>query len=160
MTVAHGLGRSPDASVPANAGSELSDDTLTAFRLGVTRLARRMRLESATEEVNVLQHNVLAVICRTGPLTPGELASIERVTPPSMTRAVNALAEAGLVDKLPHPTDGRQVVVSLTPQGHDVLTNAREIRTAWLRDHLSILTPEEQAMLIAATPLLERLADS
>lgn len=167
MTVSHGSDVSIERSVDAPVGGEagdvqvpISDEALGALRLGLNRIARRMRLESATEEVNVIQHNVLAMICRIGPMTLGELASAERVKPPSMTRAVNALAEAGLVEKLPHPTDGRQVVVSLTDRGTDVLTRARELRTAWLRDHLGTLTPAEQATLIAATPLLERLADS
>lgn len=161
--MSHGFDSSIDGAIDVETGdarAQISDEELGAFRLGLTRIARRMRLESATEEVNVIQHNVLAMICRIGPMTPGELASTERVKPPSMTRAVNALAEAGLVVKLPHPTDGRQVVVSLTDRGLDVLRRARELRTAWLREHLSTLTPAEQATLIAATPLLERLADS
>jgi len=154
------IGDSIDVEAPISEAAPISDEALGAFRLALARIARRMRLEITTEEINLIQHNVLAMLCSIGPMTPGELAIAERVKPPSMTRAVNALAEAGLVDKLPHPTDGRQVVVSLTDRGRDVLVRARELRTAWLRDHLTTLTPAEQATLIAATPLLERLADS
>lgn len=171
MTVAHGLEGSldvgddvGDADVPDHTWVDVfgqpSDEALGRFRMALGRLSRRLRLEGATEEINLIQHNALAMIWRIGPMTPGELASAERVKPPSMTRAVNALVEAGLVDKLPHPSDGRQVVVSLTDRGHDALMRARDLRTAWLRDHFDTLSSAEQATLLAATPLLERLADS
>ena len=131
----------------------------SALRISVARLSRRLRSQRDPEnELSVGQISVLGALFRNGECSVGELAAHERVQPPSMTRTVNCLAEGGYVDRRPHPTDGRQVVVSLSDTGLETLSKDRQRRDAWLAQRLRELTPEERAVLRQAAPILERLA--
>jgi DNA-binding MarR family transcriptional regulator len=130
------------------------------LRVSVARLNRRLRAERdpANEELSVGQLSVLGALFRGGPCSIGELAQQERVQPPSMTRTVNCLAEGGYVERRPHATDGRQVVVALAPKGERTLATDRRRREAWLAQKLRDLTPEEREVLRKAAPIIERLA--
>jgi DNA-binding MarR family transcriptional regulator len=135
-------------------------DLASSLRLSVMRLARRLRLEKSNDDLTLNQIATLGTLNRCGDLTIGELASTERVTPPSMTRTVNALAEAGLVTRQSHPTDGRQVVVRLTPAARAVLEEDRRRRDAWLAKRLANLTAEERHLVRLAAPILDDMARS
>jgi DNA-binding MarR family transcriptional regulator len=135
-------------------------DLASSLRLSVMRLARRLRLEKSSDALSMNQLATLGTLNRCGELTVGELARIERVKPPSMTRTVNSLDEAGLVTRRPHPTDGRQVVVDITPAARQVLDEDRRRRDAWLAQRLAALSPEQRASLRSVAPLLEELASS
>jgi DNA-binding MarR family transcriptional regulator len=131
------------------------------LRLSVMRLRRRLANERHPD--NPLSMGAMAVLgClyRNGDLTVGELATAERVQPPSMTRAVNSLEERGYVARRAHETDGRQVVVALTEQGRTTLRADRARRDAWLARRLRDLTAGEREILRSAAPLLERLASA
>jgi DNA-binding MarR family transcriptional regulator len=131
------------------------------LRLSVMRLRRRLSNERHPD--NPLSMGAMAVLgClfRNGDLTVGELASHERVQPPSMTRTVNALEVGGYVARRAHETDGRQVVVALSEQGRVTVLADRARRDAWLARRLHDLTHEERDVLRRAAPLLERLATS
>ena len=132
----------------------------SALRVSVAQLTRRLRSERHpdNELLPVGQLSVLGALNRFGESTVGELAAIERVQPPSMTRTVNCLAEAGYVVRRKHESDGRQVVVALSEQGSATLANDRRRRDAWLALRLRELTPDERSVLRQAAPLLERLA--
>jgi DNA-binding MarR family transcriptional regulator len=130
----------------------------SSLRMSVMRLSRRLRQERAEHGLSLTQVSALASLNRRGPMTPSELAAVERVQPPSMTRVVAGLEERGLVSRTPHPTDRRQVLIELTDQARSVLQEDRRRRTAWLVDHLADLDADELALLRAATPALERLA--
>jgi DNA-binding MarR family transcriptional regulator len=91
-------------------------------------------------------------------MSPGELAGHERVQPPSMTRVVVALEGMGLVTRSPHPTDGRQVVIDLTPDAEELLTAEARAREAWLTDTLEQLTAQERAVLREAAVIIDELA--
>lgn len=127
------------------------------LRASVTRLARRLRYERPDTALPLTHLATLGILERHGSLSPGELATHERVQPPSMTRVLAALEDRGLVSRHPHPTDGRQVVVELTPAAHDLLAEDRRRREAWLSLRLSELTIEERATLRAATEIFDRL---
>jgi len=129
------------------------------LRLSVMRLRRRLSNERHPD--NPLSMGAMAVLgClfRNGDLTVGELASHERIQPPSMTRIVNALEVGGYVARRAHETDGRQVVVSLSEPGRTTVLADRARRDAWLARRLHELTHEERDVLRRAAPLLERLA--
>jgi DNA-binding MarR family transcriptional regulator len=91
-------------------------------------------------------------------MSPGELAAHERVQPPSMTRVVVALEAMGLVTRTPHPTDGRQVVIDLTPASRELLDAEAQAREAWLSGRLQELAPEERAVLRDAAVIMDKLA--
>lgn len=132
-----------------------------ALRVSAARLVRRLRSERDPEnELSIGQLMVLGALFRTGGCSIGELAAMERVQPPSMTRTVNCLEEDGYVVRRPHETDGRQVVVELSDKGRSTLDADRRRRDAWLSQRLRELTPDERAVLREAAPILERLANS
>ena len=137
----------------------LADTELAgSLRIGVMRLARRLRQERSEHGLTLTQLSALATLDRNGPSTPGELAALEKVQPPSMTRVVGHLEQAGLVVRTPHPSDGRQVLVALTPAARELILETRRRREAWLVEHLGELSADERAALRAAAPVIERLA--
>ncbi len=135
----------------------------TALRISVSRLARRLRVERQAEGLASLsdtQLAALAVLDTHAAMTPGELAEHEKVQPPSMTRVIAVLEERGLVMRAAHPTDRRQVVLTVTEDGRTLVSQARRRRDAWLAKRLKELTPEERALLRAAAPVLEKLSQA
>ena len=131
----------------------------SALRVSVARLSRRLRNErDSRDELSIGQLSVLGVLYRSGECSIGELAALERVQPPSMTRTVNCLEEAGYVVRHPHETDRRQVVIALSERGSAILAADRRRRDAWLAKRLRELTPEERSVLRQAAPIIERLA--
>jgi DNA-binding MarR family transcriptional regulator len=93
-------------------------------------------------------------------MTPGELAEHEKVQPPSITRVIASLEERGLIQRMPHPSDRRQVVLTVTDQGRDVVRKVRQLREAWLARRLRDLSPAERTILRDAVPILEKLSQS
>ncbi len=135
-------------------------DLSTALRIGVARLGRRLRAEKANDEVSDAQTYVLAYLVREGPRTLGDLSEHERVTPPSMNRTVNCLADAGLVVRVDDPSDGRKVVITPTEKGRELIDETRRRRDAWLYQRLRKLTPEQRRVLADAATIMRELADS
>lgn len=131
------------------------------LRTSVMRLRRRLAGERHPDnELSLGAMAVLGSLFRHDGQTVGELARSERVQPPSMTRTVNCLEEDEYVVRTPHPTDGRQVVVSLSERGHDTVLADRRRRDAWLTQRLADLTADERETLRRATPILDRLANT
>lgn len=131
------------------------------LRISVMRLRRRLANERHPDnELSLGAMAVLGWLHRHDELGVGELAALEQVQPPSMTRTVRCLVEGGFVERRPHATDGRQVLVTLTPLGRETVLADRRRRDAWLARRLSELTPDERAVLRAAAPILERLSSS
>jgi DNA-binding MarR family transcriptional regulator len=131
-----------------------------AVRLAVMRLARQLRRQRTDESLTLSQTSALAVLDRLGPLTPGALAEQENVQPPTMTKLVAGLEARGLVSTAPHPSDGRQKLVAVTPGAHAMLEADRSARDAWLAVRMGDLTPAEVATLRAASEVLGKLAQA
>lgn len=130
------------------------------LRVAVARLGRRMRLERADADVSDSQLSVVFQLWKEGPQTLGSLAELDRVTPPSMNRTVGSLAELGFVTRTSSPDDGRKVVIELTRSGADLASETKRRRVAWFSKAIADLPEAERAALDAATPILQRLADS
>jgi DNA-binding MarR family transcriptional regulator len=128
------------------------------LRLAVMRFSRRLRNQRVDTSVTLTHLAALSTLRQHGPMSPGELAAQERVQPPSMTRVVVALEGMGLVTRTPHPTDGRQVVIDLTPAAQGLLDEEARAREAWLSGRLQDLAPEERAVLREAAEIMEKLA--
>lgn len=92
-------------------------------------------------------------------MTPSALADRERVRPPSMTRVIAALADLGLVARTAHPVDGRQVLVSVSDAGVDLVDTERRASQEWLRRRLAQLNNEERATLLRAADLMSSIVD-
>jgi DNA-binding MarR family transcriptional regulator len=133
-------------------------DELTTL---VAHLSRRMRTASNDAEITPSQQSVISRLDREGPATTAALARGELVRPQSMRMTLAALEERGLVVRAPHPTDGRQVVFSLSASGAALLGSGRAARRGWLAEAIEArLTPDEHRALAGVLPLLRRLAQS
>ena len=126
------------------------------LRLACMRISRRVRYES-TQDVAPHQFSVMARL-EDNALTPRELAEMERVSPPSMTRTVAGLVERELVARTDDPLDGRQVFISLTAQGRALLGETRRRRDAWMATRLKGISADEREVLVKATAILTRVA--
>jgi DNA-binding MarR family transcriptional regulator len=92
-------------------------------------------------------------------MTPGQLARAEHVQPPSMTKVIESLEARGMLRRDPHPTDGRQYLVSRTEVAEEFVTASKQVRSAWLASHLAGLSVADQQAIAAAAPALARLAE-
>jgi DNA-binding MarR family transcriptional regulator len=127
------------------------------LRLVVLRLSRRLRQQTAGD-VTASQISALATIAKHGEVSLGELAAIERIAPPSMTRIAARLEEQGLVERRVDASDRRVARVAVSSAGEALLAETRTRRDAFLAARLQDFTQEEQDLLAAAVPLLERMA--
>jgi DNA-binding MarR family transcriptional regulator len=128
------------------------------LRDSITRFNRRLRQTRPVGDLTVAQISALQSLDAAGALTPRELADVERVQPPTMTRIVARLEERELIQRTPHPTDGRQVILAPSPAGRELLTAYSRARDEWLANRLGSLTPEERDTVLRAADILGRIA--
>lgn len=128
------------------------------MRLAVLRLSRRLRQE-AVGDITPSQLSALTAVARHGEVTLGELAAIERIAPPSMTRIAARLEEHGFVERHVDPADRRVARLAVSPSGRHLLDTIRNRRDAYLAARLKNFAAEDRVILEKAVPLLERLAE-
>ncbi len=127
------------------------------LRLAILRLSRRLR-QQAAGQVTASQLSAMYALSKHGELSLGELAAIERIAPPSMTRIAARLEEAGMVERRSDAADRRVARVAVTDSGRQLLEETRTRRDAFLAVRLRGFTAAERQLLADAIPLLERLA--
>ena len=139
---------------------DLAGATQLAIQLrdAITRVNRRLRQTLPIGELTVAQISALQSLDAAGALTPRELADAERVQPPTMTRIVARLEERGLIQRTPHPTDGRQVILAPSPLGRELLVEYQRVRDEWLANRIGGLTEADRDALRRAAEILVRLA--
>jgi DNA-binding MarR family transcriptional regulator len=128
------------------------------LRLAVTRLSRRLR-QQAAEGLTPSQNSALSTIERDGPLTPSDLATLERVQRPTATRVLGVLAERDLVTREADVTDRRVARLKITREGAALLKRGRSRKNAYLARHLRDLEPGELETLERAAELIERMLE-
>ena len=139
--------------------TERAADTLAkTLRDAIIRFSRRVRQARPVGDLTFSQLSALTSLQLAGALTPRELADMERVQPPTMTKIVGKLEERGLVARTPHPTDGRQVILAATDKGRAVYALHERARNEWLAAELERLTPEERETLAQAAEIMQRVA--
>ena len=131
------------------------------LRIAIVRTARRLRQEAAAETTGLTPTSVaaLATIERHGPLTPSEIAEIERVKRPTITRTLGCLEREGLIDRAPDPQDGRSSLVSVNGAGRERLRRLRSRKNAYLARRMREMTDEEVETLERAAEILERMRE-
>lgn len=136
-------------------------DTAAQLRMAIVRTARRLRQEAGTESSGLTPTSVaaLATIERHGPLTPSEVAGIERVKRPTMTRTLGCLEREGLVDRTPDPADGRSSLVAINVAGRERLRRLRGRKNAYLARRMRELSDEEIETLERAAGILDRMRE-
>ena len=123
-------------------------------------LVRRVRAAAASDERSLTESLVMSRLAKDGPATTADLARAEGMKPQSMGTAVAALEKMGIVERKPHPTDGRQVIIELTAKGAALRKSAKDAKLAWLVQVIAQLDAEEQKTLFAASEIIKRLAES
>jgi DNA-binding MarR family transcriptional regulator len=134
-------------------------EVAAALRVSIGLLLRRLRQVRPDGELSLPEMSALTRLDRSGPATSSELARLEQISPQSMGATLAALQARGLVARRPDPQDGRRAVLALTAAGQQVLRDKHSARVTQLAQALSGgFTPAELSQLMAAAPLLERLA--
>ena len=128
------------------------------LRLTIVRTARRLRQE-AGGELSPSLVAALSTIERHGPLTPGEVATRERIQRPTVTRVLTRLEEQGLIERMPDVRDRRSTLVTASPAGRELLAELRTRKTAFLASRIERLSAEERTTLEDAADILERMLD-
>lgn len=126
------------------------------FRQALMPLVRQLRT-NVEDGITPGQMSALGTVYREGPVTLGDLAAAERVTPPMATKLANALEEKGLVERQPCADDKRVVRLQLAPAGQALLERAKHRRDAWLAERFADLTDAERQALADAVTVFERL---
>jgi len=137
-------------------------DSAARLRMAIVRTARRLRQEAAGAggtELSPTAASALATVERHGPLTPSELAEIERIKRPTATRTLRLLSEAGLVDRAPDPADGRSALVSVNADGRERLRRLRGRKNAYLARRMRDLPDADVEALERAATILEGLLE-
>ena len=130
------------------------------LRVALMRTVRRLRAEKSDADISDSQYAVLGTLDRHGATTAAALAGHERVRPPSMTRIVAGLLEAGLVTRTAHPDDGRAQLVDLTDAGRAAVAETRRRRDEWLCCQLARLPEDDRRALARAAELLAELSEA
>lgn len=139
---------------PVDGDAELA----ARLRLALTRLSRRLRHQGEAG-IGASQLSALATIDRRGPMTLGDLAATEKVQPPSMTRVVSRLEEAGLVDRQVWEQDRRVARVQVTTAGQQLLQRSRTRKDAYLARRLRTLDPADRALMGEVVGVLEQMLE-
>ena len=135
-----------------------AEELAKTLREAITRLNRRVRQARPVGDLTFSQLSALTSLQLAGALTPRELADMERVQPPTMTKIVGKLEDLGLVARTPHPTDRRQVILAATEQGRVVYAQFEKARNEWLAKQLAELSPDERDTLARAAQILGQVA--
>ena len=130
---------------------------VTDFIQAIGLLVRRVRAATASHELSLTESMVLGRLEREGSATTADLARAEGIKPQSMGTIIAALEERGMVERKPHPTDGRQVNIDLTTKGAAVRKITGDAKRMWLAHAIAQLDEEEQKTLFAAGRIIKRL---
>lgn len=137
------------------------DDVAAALQMSIGLCIRQLRQLQAEGELSLSEASALKRLDRNGLTTVTELAQAEQISVQSMGTTLTALEARGLIERHPHPSDGRRSVLSITKSGTRVLGDKHTARAEQLAKTLSTgFSPAELRQLMAAAPLIERLAQS
>jgi DNA-binding MarR family transcriptional regulator len=135
------------------------DTAVIDFIHTIGLLVRRVRAAAASHELSLTESAVMARLARDGPATTADLARAEGMKPQSMGTTIAALEERGIVERKPHPTDGRQVNIELTAEGAALRKIAKVAKRTWLTQAIAQLDEQEQDTLFKAGDIIKRLVE-
>jgi DNA-binding MarR family transcriptional regulator len=139
------------------AKSSSSETVVPALTQAIGQILRRLRADANPGGLNLSQTAALARLDEGGPTTTADLARAEAMKPQSMSTILASLEEEGLVERKPHPSDGRQVLFSLTARGVEARRKRTMAKQEWLLAAVAKLSPTERQTLFAAAALIRKL---
>ena len=137
---------------------DIGADLASRLRLAIARLNRQLRQASAG--LTLSQLSAMATISKEQPIRLSDLAGREGIAAPTATRVVASLEEAGLVTRRTSPDDKRASLLTISARGQKTLERLHQHKTALLRQRLQDCSDTELTALLAALPVLERLAET
>ena len=129
------------------------------FTQSIGLLMRRVRAAAASHELSLTEAAVMARLDKDGPATTADLARAEGMKPQSMGTTIAALEQMRMVERKPHPTDGRQVNIALTAKGVAVRKSAKDAKRTWIAQAIAQLDEQERVTLFKAAEIIRRLAE-
>jgi DNA-binding MarR family transcriptional regulator len=135
------------------------EQTVIDLMQSIGLLVRRTRNESSGSGLSMTESVVMSRLASEGPATTAALARAEGMKPQSMGTTISSLEEMGIVKRTPHASDGRQMLVELTPKGVQLRKKTREAKQMWLSQVIAELNAEEQDTLFKAAAIIKRLAE-
>ena len=135
------------------------ETTVIDLMQSIGLLVRRVRAAAGSHELSLTEASVMGRLAKDGPATTADLARAEGMKPQSMGTAIAALEEMGMVERKPHPTDGRQVNIDLTAKGAAVRKSAKDAKRTWLAQAIAELDEREREALFKAAEIIKRLAE-
>ena len=135
------------------------ETTVIDLMQSIGLLVRRVRAAAGAHELSLTEASVMGRLAKDGPATTADLARAEGMKPQSMGTAIAALEEMGMVERKPHPTDGRQVNIDLTAKGAAVRKSAKDAKRTWLAQAIAELNEREREALFKAAKIIKRLAE-
>nr|WP_216364788.1 MarR family transcriptional regulator [Rhodanobacter glycinis] len=136
------------------------ETVVTELSLAIGQLLRRLRAESNPDGLTWSQTVALSRLEKMGPMTTADLARAESVKPQSMGATLAELERDNLVERHPHPTDGRQVLFALTVKGIEARRKRHAAKQKWLLAAMAMLEPSERQTLVSAATLIKRLGEA
>jgi DNA-binding MarR family transcriptional regulator len=136
------------------------ETAVTDFSQAVGLLLRRARAATGSHDLSLTESAVMARLARKGPATTADLARSESMKPQSMGATIAALEEMGMVERKPHPTDGRQVNIEMTAKGAAVRKTVKDAKRTWLTQVIAQLDEREREALFAAGEIIRRLVET
>lgn len=151
-----------DIIYPINIMSKVNEADIQELTLAIGLLLRRIRSTAPTEmrDFSWTQKAVMSRLDKDGPMTIADLARAEGVKPQSMGTAIATMEEQGLIERKPHPTDGRQFNIKLTAKGQTMRKSTNDARLLWLKEAIEKLDKQEQSTLFAASEIIKHIAES
>jgi DNA-binding MarR family transcriptional regulator len=137
-----------------------SPEVSSGVRRAVSALGRRLRAERSSNSLTPTKLSLLGHLYRKGSISAVDLAALERVQPQSLTRVLGELVDRGLVSRRDDVKDGRRVLLDITGDGRNLLSQDMQQRDAWLAKAMADLSATEREVLRLAAQLMERLADA
>ena len=157
VSMVHTMSRKTIDSGVADVIDVVGDADVAEFVQAIGLLIRRVRAVTAAHELSWSEGMVLGRLAKDGPATTAELARAEAVKPQSMGATISALEERGFVERKPHPTDGRQMNISLTDKGAAIRQSSKDAKLIWLAQVIARLDDDDRETLFAAGKIMQRL---
>ena len=136
------------------------ETVVPALTQAIGQILRHLRAEANPGGLNLSQTAALALLDESGGMTNADLARAQAMKPQSMSTILASLEQEGLVERSPHPTDGRQILFSLTAQGVEARRKRSTAKHEWLLAAVAKLGPSERQTLLSAAGIIRGLAGS
>lgn len=146
--------------VPEQINEDSLENLAAELALAVSHVLRRLRAQTDPSALGLSQLSAMARLEQHGAMTTADLARAESMKPQSMGAILTGLERDGLVERRPHPTDGRQIFFALTASGSEERRQRSTAKRAWLAGGIARLTVKERRLLAAALPVIKKLGDS